>query len=885
MASPNSTLPNDEKEAQDSAHNPGEKAYQDGIGSAYKNAGLDQLEAFANDPANHGNNKSGGDSTDEVRDAEDAGGNWKSNYGGNKSKDGRTVTPMNVRSILKKRGPLGLIALLGLGGGLAGTVLFSPGLLLVHMKEALVDRMDTQLTSMDARTTKILGLKVKSLTSGICGSKITVKCRYATMSSKQVQKFEDANIKVNTEDVPSDPNDPNSPKRVKPTSFEFEGKQINANNFDSEFRSNANFRVALKKAYNPKFGGFTDKVWTKVAGKLGINKSKALPEGDDKAKAKAIEDQTKNGSKLTIPSDDGVTCDDNGKCTRTGPDGKPQELSPQEAEKAKALKAAAATAAEEAAQEAGHEAAQAIGEAGKGVLTPIANFIKVTGVADEACTAYSSVRALGYAAKTVRALQLAHYAMVFLNAADQIKAGTFSEADGAYLGGILTNVAYDAVSGAKRKAAMDSFGMQYALFGTAGKSDSYVSQFMAGGGLTGDLIAVTSYINAVLGNSPLAACRVLASPGVQFGSIAAGLGLMLIPGVGEGIAAADVVKGVAAAAVQVGLAVLPGLLKDIVAGNALDGIVGEDAGNAIASGSGKMMSDLSAGGGNGLMSIDDAVAYSQTQASTVAMYSAEDRLTASPLDPTDSNTFVGSIVNKLMPYTPNLNNIGGSLGNIGSFVGSSLGSLIPQSSALSTEDIRQSYSSCTDVDYKQLGIATDPMCNPIYGIPTQYLDIDPNTVVDDLVRTNNIDSETGAAVGGSSYASYVDNCINRDRPIGDVGDDYSKPDGSECIIKSQITAEFALYTNDQRVQDGMDDEGTDPSAQSAFEFYTPSGSSLNVASSNNSLDQYVPVNTTLSATVNPVPALTQQFATTDCMISDKTAATTPISYQIGYGIV
>ncbi|MDB5179828.1 MAG: hypothetical protein JWN12_460 [Candidatus Saccharibacteria bacterium] len=879
MASPNSTLPNDEKEAQDSAYNPGEQHARELNGEHDSIPGYNRSNDGLDDHPISAGGSSGvepPDSAAAIRDAEDEGGNWKSVYGGNKSKGGRTVTPMNVRAILKKRGPLGLIALLGLGGGLVGTALFSPGLLLVQMKETLVNRMNTQLTSMDARTTKLLGLKVKSLTSGICGSTISVKCRYATMSDTQVKNFEKAGIKVNSSQT-------GITGRAKPDTLEFKGKQIDASNFDSEFNSNTEFRSALKNGYNPKFGGFTDSVWTKVATKLGINKTKALPEGDTAAKEKALQDETKNGSKLTIPADDGIVCDDKGGCTKNG-----EKLTGADLENAKAIKAAAAAAAEQAAQETGNEAAKVIGETAGGAVKTVSNFIKVTGVADDACTAYSSVRALGYAAKTVRAVQLAHYALVFLNAADQIKAGTFSSADGAYLGGILTNVTYDAVSGAKRKAAMDSFGMQYAMYGTGGKSDSYVTQFMAGGGLTGNLIAVTDYINTILGNSPLSVCRNLQNPAVQFGSIAAGIGLMFIPGVNVAVSVGDVVKGLASAAVQVGLALLPSLLKDIVAGNVLNGIVGEDAGNAIASGSGKIMSDLSAGGGNGLMSVSDAVAYSQAQSATVAQYSAEDRLTANPLDATNSNTFLGSMVSKILPYTFNLGNIGGSVTNIGSFVGSSLGSLIPQSSALSTENLRQSYSSCNDVDYKSMGIATDPMCNPIYGVPTQYMNIDPQTVVDDLVRTGQIDANTGAAVDGSTYASYLNNCVNRTTPIGDVGTSFDQNPGTECIINNQQTAEFSLFTVDQRVQNGMDGVSTDPSAQnttSAYEFYAPTGTSTSVAANTQSQNQYTAVNAPSVAAAVPMKALAVQFTTTDCLISDKTSTVTPLSYKIAYGIV
>ena len=69
MVSPNSTLPGDEKEAQDSAYNPGDTAYQNGMGSGYASAGLDQLEAHANDPSNHNSNESLGSAEEAGNDS------------------------------------------------------------------------------------------------------------------------------------------------------------------------------------------------------------------------------------------------------------------------------------------------------------------------------------------------------------------------------------------------------------------------------------------------------------------------------------------------------------------------------------------------------------------------------------------------------------------------------------------------------------------------------------------------------------------------------------------------------------------------------------------------------------------------------------------------
>src|SRR5690554_5035008 len=106
MASPNSSSPNGEKQAQDSLYNPGDQAYREGLGASYN--GAEKNSKSSESP----------DSADAVRDAEDAGGDWKNSFDGSSSKSGGGAKSMNFRTILKKRGPLGLIILLGLGGGL-----------------------------------------------------------------------------------------------------------------------------------------------------------------------------------------------------------------------------------------------------------------------------------------------------------------------------------------------------------------------------------------------------------------------------------------------------------------------------------------------------------------------------------------------------------------------------------------------------------------------------------------------------------------------------------------------------------------------------------------------------------------------------------------------
>ena len=701
-------------------------------------------------------------------------------------------------NILKRKGPLGVIIALVFGGGLGFSALFSPGILLVQMKEELVNRFDTQLASMDRRTTKVMQAKFDSTTSGICAGKLTIKCRYSTMSEKQVAKFKAAGIEVKSTST-------NIFGRTKPDTYIFKGEEISSKDFSTKLHTDLEFNAAVKKAYNPKFAGFSDTIWDKFASLKGLSKQKNLPEGDAAAKEKAIADETKNGTKIA-PTGDGMTCSGSPeKCidNNTG-----KEVPPDEAKKIQAATADANKAIEEAAQSADNVAKDVLPEVTSkiGNLTSVAGHtLSVTGYLDNACQMYNSVRALGYAAKTVRAIQLARYAMVFLNTADQIKAGTATPGDVAYLGGILTNIAYDAKAGANRKAAMDSFGMKYTMFGEVGKSDSYVSQFMAGGGLTGDLIAITSYINNTLtGGSAAKTCKTLSNGWIQAASAISGIALLFVPGVDIVVGANDIIKAGSAILAQVAMMALPGLLKDIIAGNVTKNISAEGSGNAITSGAGSAIGGLAQFGGNGPMTVSDAVTYKQTQDEVLASYTTTDIATLSPFDATNQNTFLGSIVNKLLPYSANLSSLSGSLTSISSIIGTSFSSLIPKSQALTTAQSQAAYTSCTDEDYKAIGIATDPFCNVIYGLPTQYLNRDPIAISDALIASRDI-YENGQTFPGSHYESFLNDCINRKEPLGSAGDSGTGSDGKECIVKD-TNANYYLYYIDQRVNNGMGDE-------------------------------------------------------------------------------
>ncbi len=729
------------------------------------------------------------------RPPSDPSGGFKNNFTGKQKITGKG-------SFLKKKGPLGLIITIVLGGGLGFSTLLSPGLLLVQMKEVMVNKFNSQLASMDVRSTKILTSKMGT-TSGLCNSKISIRCKYSSMSDKQVSKFEKAGIKVNSEKT-------TLLGRSKPTSFDFNGENIKPNEFNTKLASSAEFRSAVKQAYNPKFAGFADSIWNKAATKLGISKKGANLDGTtDDQKLKSLQEDTKNPANNTRTP---PAIDKNS----TKPDG--SSYTPEEIAAANQAADAANGIADGAS---GVESTAT--KAGTSILSgaeTVGSVIKVTGIADSACTAYGAVQAVGYAAKMVRAVQLARYAMVFLNVADQIKAGTAKPEDVSYLGKTLTTTVAAKGTTPEVKSATDSFGYKFAAYGDRGAMSLSATQFLAGGGLTGKLIGVSALINSTLHGTPRTTCGTLKNPFVAGASFIAGIALMFVPGANFALSAKDVAQGLLIAALSVASAALPAMLQDIVAGVMVDKTtVGEASGDAIASGASGLMGTTANTGGNAPLTPTQAVAYNNLSTNVAAQYAQEDQLAYSPFDVTNSNTFMGKVALQLLPYTSKMSSLSGIFSSVASLTTGALGSITSQN-AKATDNIAN-YQMCQDFDYNDLKgdgsnvkVATDPYCNITYGIPPEALNADPIAVVDAL--GTEIDPVTGDPAPGSQYEAFVTECINRNRPLGDTGPDLKEPDGSKCLFGAvqndghTTNNNYYIHYIDQRIDAGMDgyDSGT-----------------------------------------------------------------------------
>lgn len=740
------------------------------------------------------------DAANSVRQAEEApAADWATNFKDNK---GFGKSKINV---VKKGGPMGLILGLLLGGG--GLIGFfgGPGLLIVNMAETLTNKFDYQLTSMNIRTNKVLNAKISNTTKGIC-TPIKINCRYSTFSNKEIANFKKAGIDVSLDDTSK-----TIVGRNKVTNFQFEGKPIAPADFAKTVRENSSFNAAVKQGYNPKFAGFADKIFAKIEAKLKISKADPFSESNttDAEHLKKLELDTANGQGDTLTQHKvGELVDPN--CTQNCVKYTAADIA---AEQNASAIGSAANDINSSDTKATSTAMDNLAKDGAGVASKATSVVKVTGLVDNACAVYGMIKAVSIGAKVIRAAQLARFAMTILTTASMIKSGDAKPADVAFIGTMLTKTVSSKPSNGNTfttKSATDSSGYQYAE-GYRSGIDAAATPYMTGGGFGGELSSVTDTVLSIIGGKKNAdkTCKVNNNLFVQGGSFLTGIALMIIPG-GQAIEAAKIASQVAfTAATFAAQILLPSMLADMAAGKLVDqNTFGEAAGNALTSGTGKIMADASLGGGNAPLKVAQAQNLTALNNQVQEEYAVLDRQTHSPLDASNPNTLLGSIYSKFIPVLYGGDgSVTSKIGGIASIVGGTLSNLFPQAKATTTE----SFSECQDQEYRAIGLATDPFCNPVSGIPATYLTSDPVAVNNRLEAAGLIDPTTGDPTG--DYTTFISECIDRTEPFGSTGSDSSASDGSSCFLADgstalsaadQTKADMYVHYVDQRILDGME---------------------------------------------------------------------------------
>ncbi|MBC7459360.1 peptidoglycan DD-metalloendopeptidase family protein [Candidatus Saccharibacteria bacterium] len=764
MASPQSA-PTDERD-QDSKYNPGEQLSAEKMGAGYINSGIDQLEALANDPS-----KKVREAEESAGDTDLTGGLYKPSPGGPRKQKGK----VNFLGKLRKGGPIGAIVGILLGGG-GFAILSFPTLLPVYIQETFLEKFNSQNTSLTIRTNKVLANKLANdATTGSCNI-VKIACQFARPSNSFLKNMEKNGIRAIDSDGKTVEKNGLFPNQ-RPAQYEYTDKSNNRSvyspaDFSRAVRTDPGLRSAFHRTYNPLYTSFTDSVFGGIQKRFGFSKTNKLAEVNN-----------------------------------------PREVNEKITEGSKGTEVGARAAAE-----AGEDATEAlvkklVSERANKITTTVANSGKggiISLALGASCTMTNIPQMFIGITRAYQLAQLVRFGTSFLTTASAIKSGSpdLSVAAVSGTGNMLTQT----VNG---KSALDSFGMKNALYGDTSSIGSNYKKFAPGVGaisLLGGVNQVTSSqvtkeacavaTNPVTGASINAA--LLASSGVTFGLGAAALAV----NIGSGILVGKLVELILPEVLNVALDLLKPQLADmakLLLGDLTANLSGEDVGDALASGASHMMGQTANAGGNMPLSVNDAIAYNNVTKEVQLAYAEEDRATLSPFDASSKNTFLGTILNGFLPYTGQLATVAGAAKTIASVPLLSFSSLINPSKAGAVSTAEQ-YSLCEDPAIKDAGIAAGPFCNIEYGIPTQYLNLDPQTVVDSLVASGDIDPNTGKPV--EKYGLIPDDSETANlKNWSELCMDGTTDQSANCQITDEKTALFAVYTIDHRIQrtmDGMD---------------------------------------------------------------------------------
>ena len=196
-------------------------------------------------------------------------------------------------------------------------------------------------------------------------------------------------------------------------------------------------------------------------------------------------------------------------------------------------------------------------------------------------------------------------------------------------------------------------GLKYGLMKEiAPTGTSNWTEYVPGGGWARKMSGVANALGANI-SALKTSCTAINSTGGQL--------LMSVVG-GWTSVVGELVSNLAAPVISAVLAPILSKLINSMAGTLVSSAtVGEDAGDALTSGAVNMFSEAAAAGGNGMLNVDQTIAYERETARLNLAYAAEQRVERSPFDATSPYTFMGSLYSSFIPYM-------GSFSNLSSFV-------------------------------------------------------------------------------------------------------------------------------------------------------------------------------------------------------------------------
>ena len=678
----------------------------------------------------------------------------------NKPKKGKGKSGgFSAMNKLKRFGPTGAVASMLLVGAVGiGSSTSIMGSLLVSIKESIVTNIDQQQYTSSSRSNRILSRRLAdNATSGSC-TLVKIACRFHKPTNYQLKQLDKAGVKALDEagEVIE------KGKLIggkRPAHYLIDGEKISAKDFKKALRNNPKLRNAFRRAFNPRWVNWVDDAAVKFLKKIGVTKKVADKLNTKKAK-KALTEATDELTKIEDKGGDKIK----------------KEI------------------AEEAGDFAKKEAKKTAKKGGDAKLM----------MAQGICAAAKAPNVIVNINKAFRIAQYAKLGYTFLTAADAIKKGEATPEMVNNVATILTQ-SYTKKDGSIKKPATDSKLMKYTMgLGTSGSSSSYIP------GVGG---ALATYLGVVNSEPVKVGCDLVGSTAAEvavevFDGIKNGLGpvgwawtagefalegILSLESVQQQLSSA--MGGIVQTAIDTfGNWVDMKALAEYFLGDKTKGATGTDVGDITGVGLSNSMADQASYTGNAPLTVQQKVAFDEqiVQPERIAL-AEEDRLTHSPFDISSPNTFLGSIAIRFVPYLGMASSPLAFVSAISSISTSSLFNLF-NPSAYAKNIIDENKCTQNSVLANEKDIAVGPACDVQYGVPTDYMGIEPDQVASELSASGDID-EDGKVKSNSELQDWIDTC-----------NQASIINTKECTVDSRQRALYNLYQIDKRTVDGMDED-------------------------------------------------------------------------------
>ena len=280
----------------DSRLNPAEQAKFDQISAGYDSGSelSDREKDAINDLESQFDNKDSDLNPNQNDSASAAVNDQESSVPGNgfyQPSAGKKKSPVTFKSLLKKRGPIVVIAgILGLGGGIMG-IFLSPATMLQNIMENFTRKNDSASVVKETRMKKVINRMLGSGDdAGICNNK-KIKCKTGRLSNKALTKFKKSGlVPVDSDGKEIDIKKRGYPEK-NPTHWKVEGlndgKPIESSKLKDELLKKENRKIASKVygrtgLFKMRFHAWTGKHISKLYDKFKLKRNSAISKIDKK---------------------------------------------------------------------------------------------------------------------------------------------------------------------------------------------------------------------------------------------------------------------------------------------------------------------------------------------------------------------------------------------------------------------------------------------------------------------------------------------------------------------------------------------------------------------------------------------------------------------------